>query len=171
MQRLLVRSVCLVLAVVSSAAASAHTERFTAPPCEPSTALDGIDLDALRAAPLTRDDLKAFRRIENAHGQIQEWTAMLAARLRAGERPRQPDPALDGRAAGQIARMQEIYAGTAATPIVTRAFGALADADRARLRALSEMTTSVFDPTRYHCLDAAVSRIWEAILTWRKKIP
>lgn len=121
------------------------------------------------SGPLTGRDLKAIHYVENAHGQLEEWSERLLARLERGLGPRDPEPILDGRADLQTAKIRVTYAGYVDSPRLAALFRALAAAHVERLEAVRARLAGAdgSDGAAYRELDARVAELITRIRNWR----
>lgn len=134
-----------------------------AEPSEPRVvaALDDVTISA--------KDLKTLHYMQNAHGQLDEWSLRLLARLERGIGPRAHEPILDGRADLQVKKIAVTYALYAKTPELAATLQELADAHGDRLVALQRMVSEGPDRGAYERLDQPVQEIVTALRNWSKK--
>ena len=104
-------------------------------------------------------DLKTLHYMENAHGQLEEWSLRLLSRLELGRGPRDSDPILDGRADLQVKKLAITYASYTKNPQLADALRRLAAAHGQRLAALQSMVAEGPDRERYLALDREVQLI------------
>lgn len=124
---------------------------------------------SLQATEITARDLKTLHYVQNAHGQLDEWSLRLLSRLYKGEGPRERDPILDGRADLQVRKIAVTYAGyTHSEPLRTTLL-ALAEAHEKRLRVLQAMTISEFDAGKFSKLNAPVQELVAALQKWSEQ--
>lgn len=147
----------LVLVLAAGAAgASATDERATM-------------VASLNATEITARDLKALHYVQNAHGQLDEWSFRLLSRLHSGEGPRANDPIFDGRADLQVQKIAVTYAGYTKSEPLRRALIALAGAHEKRLRVLQAMSVSEADPETFKKLNAPVQELVAELRKWSEQ--
>lgn len=134
-----------------------------------AAAPDQHALASLSGVTITARDLKTLHYMENAHGQLEEWSRRLLSRLEQGMGPREKDPILDGRADLQVQKIAVTYAGYTKTPQLAVTLRQLADAHAKRLAALQRMVDAGADRTRYDSLDAPVQRVVAALNRWSQR--
>ncbi len=135
------------------------------PPAAPAAAAASGE-----AGPITGHDLKAIHYVENAHGQLEEWTDRLLARLDRGLGAREPEPILDGRAALQTAKIRVTYAGYVDSERLAALFRELSEAHDARLEAVRARLAGADDEAHralHRELDARVDELITRIRDWR----
>lgn len=120
----------------------------------------------LKATQRNARDLKAVGYVENAHGQLDEWTNRLVSRLELGVGPRKSDPIIDGRSSLQVSKLRITYAGYAKSPAVIGAIYALADAHERRLALAGQMLDSRVDRDSYAALSQDIEHLIQIIRTW-----
>lgn len=126
-------------------------------------------LAELNATEITARDLKTLHYMQNAHGQLDEWSFRLISRLRKGEGPRARDPIFDGRADLQVKKIAVTYAGYTHSEPLRQSLIALADAHEKRLRALQAMAASDVDINSFEKLNAPVQQLVAALLEWSER--
>ncbi|NNF52004.1 MAG: hypothetical protein HKN59_06170 [Gammaproteobacteria bacterium] len=126
-------------------------------------------LASLNATELTARDIKTLHYVQNAHGQLDEWSFRLLSRLKKGQGPREREPILDGRADLQVQKIAVTYAGYTHTDALKETLAALADAHEKRLRVLQAMTVSDVDAERFKKLNAPVQELVAALREWSEK--
>ncbi len=126
-------------------------------------------LASLNATEITARDLKALHYVQNAHGQLDEWSFRLLSRLHKGQGPRSNDPILDGRADLQVQKIAVTYAGYTHSEPLRRTLLALADAHEKRLRVLQAMSVSEADTESFKKLNAPVQELVAALRLWSEQ--
>ncbi len=124
---------------------------------------------ALNARPIDARDLKTLHYLENAHGQLEEWTSRLLSRLENGMGPRDKDPVLDGRADLQVQKIAITYASYTTNDALSHALKHLAQAHRIRLTALQTMVETGADRNQFEELSTPVTELISELRTWSKK--
>lgn len=124
---------------------------------------------ALNARPIDARDLKTLHYLENAHGQLEEWSKRLLSRLENGMGPRTKDPVLDGRADLQVQKIQITYASYTKNHALSQSLQHLAQAHRDRLTALQAMVDSGADRNQFDALSTPVNELITDLRTWSKK--
>lgn len=124
---------------------------------------------SLGATAITSRDLKTLHYVQNAHGQLEEWSFRLLSRLQKGEGPRQRDPIFDGRADLQVQKIAVTYAGYTHSEPLRETLIALADAHEKRLRVLQAMTVSEVDANTFKKLNAPVQELVAALREWSEQ--
>lgn len=124
---------------------------------------------SLKATDITARDLKTLHYVQNAHGQLDEWSFRLLARLQRGDGPRKRDPVFDGRADLQVKKIAVTYAGYTHSEPLRRTLIALVDAHERRLRALQAMLASEVDAEAFKQLDAPVQELFTALHEWSEQ--
>ncbi|NNF60520.1 MAG: hypothetical protein HKO55_03375 [Gammaproteobacteria bacterium] len=124
---------------------------------------------SLQAAGIDARDLKAIGYVENAHGQIDEWSDRIIARLQQGMDARGNSPIVDGRARFQVQKLRVTYAGYTRNKALIDAINLLAAAHERRLDAVDEMLRSGVDEQRYEATSDEVDELIAAIRNWRSK--
>lgn len=124
---------------------------------------------ALNARPIDARDLKTLHYMENAHGQLEEWTGRLLSRLENGMGPRDKDPVLDGRADLQVQKIAITYASYTTNDALSHALKDLAHAHRIRLTALQTMVETGADRNQIEGLSTPVTELISELRTWSKK--
>ncbi len=158
-QLLLAVALCTLLAVAANEALAGAEPA----PRQPSTAatLDAVAIDAR--------DLKTLHYMENAHGQLEEWSLRLLSRLENGLGPRDDDPILNGRADLQVQKIAITYAGYTRTAPLGARLRDLAEAHQARLDALKRMVAAGPDRSVYENHDAPVQAHVQTLRQWSQK--
>jgi hypothetical protein len=137
------------------------------PLAEGSDVVTGADSRAdLAAAPVTARDLKTLQYMENAHGQLEEWTSRLFSRLQNQLGPRAPDPMLDGRADLQVQKISVTYAGYTQTEPLARLLRDLADAEQRRVDTVRAMIREGPDESAWAAANAPVQQLVQFIRDW-----
>ncbi|NND61085.1 MAG: hypothetical protein HKN49_12540 [Gammaproteobacteria bacterium] len=126
-------------------------------------------LASLNATEITARDLKALHYVQNAHGQLNEWSFRLLSRLHSGQGPRSNDPIFDGRADLQVKKIGVTYAGYTHSEPLRRTLAALAEAHAKRLRVLQAMSVSDVDAKSFKKLNAPVQELVTALREWSEK--
>lgn len=126
-------------------------------------------LASLNATELTARDIKTLHYVQNAHGQLDEWSFRLLSRLHTGQGPREREPILDGRADLQVQKIAVTYAGYTHSDALKETLSALADAHEKRLRVLQAMTVSEVDSEKFKKLNAPVQELVAALREWSEK--
>ena len=126
-------------------------------------------LALLNTTEINARDLKTLHYVQNAHGQLDEWSFRLLSRLHTGQGPREKDPILDGRADLQVKKIAVTYAGYTHSPALKEMLAALAGAHEKRLRVLQAMTVSDVDPEKFKKLNAPVQELVAALREWSEK--
>ncbi len=126
-------------------------------------------LASLQATEITARDLKALHYMQNAHGQLDEWSFRLLSRLQNGQGPRERDPIFDGRADLQVKKIAVTYAGYTHSEPLRQTLIALADAHEKRLRALQAMTVNEVDAETFNKLNAPVRELVTALREWSEQ--
>jgi len=140
------------------------------PLAESSDFVPGTDPVAdLATVPVTARDLKTLQYMENAHGQLEEWTSRLFARLKNGVGPRAPDPMLDGRADLQVQKISVTYAGYTHNEALARVLRELAEVEQRRVDAVREMIREGPDESAWAAADAPVQQIVQFIRDWSER--
>lgn len=121
---------------------------------------------ALESAHINARDLKTLHYVENAHGQLEEWSGRLFARLKNGLGPREPDPMLDGRADLQVQKISVTYAGYTHTEPLARLLRELADAEQRRVDAVRKMIDEGPNEAAWAAVNAPVQHIVNFIRDW-----
>lgn len=132
----------------------------------------GVDAPAeelLGAVTITSRDLKTLHYMENAHGQLEEWSRRLLSRLQRGSGPRDQDPILDGRADLQVKKIEVTYAGYTHTPELAEVLRRLAAAHLERLQALQRMVRTGADREQFNELDAPIQQLVGLMQSWSKQ--
>lgn len=124
---------------------------------------------ALNAKTITARDLKTLHYMENAHGQLEEWSKRLLSRLENGMGPRGKDPVLDGRADLQVQKIAITYASYTHNDALSDTLRYLAQAHRARLSALQSMVDAGPDRQRFEMLSTPVTELITELRTWSEK--
>lgn len=118
--------------------------------------------------PVNARDLKALHYMENAHGQLEEWSLRLLSRIELGMGPREREPILDGRAVLQVRKIAVTYSGFTRTPALAEALEKLAAAHKARLGAVQAMVETGVNRNLYEQLDSEVQDLVGQLRTWSK---
>lgn len=126
-------------------------------------------LASLNSTQINARDLKALHYVQNAHGQLDEWSFRLLSRLQTGEGPRERDPIFDGRADLQVQKIAVTYAGYTHSAPLRNTLTALADAHEKRLRVLQAMSVSEVDAEKFKKLNAPVQELVAALREWSEK--
>lgn len=122
------------------------------------------------AGPVSGHDLKAIHYVENAHGQLEEWTDRLLARLDRGLGARASEPILDGRADLQTAKIRVTYAGYVDSEPLAGLFRELSRAHTERLDMVRARLGGAGGPAHeaaYRDADARVDELINRIRDWR----
>lgn len=128
-----------------------------------------ILLASLNATDITARDLKALHYVQNAHGQLDEWSFRLLSRLHTGQGPRANDPIFDGRADLQVRKIAVTYAGYTKSEPLRRTLIALAGAHEKRLRVLQAMSVSGSDPETFKKLNVPVQELVAELRKWSEQ--
>lgn len=139
---------------------------FTAAASSPSR--DAL-AQALDATTISARDLKTLHYLQNAHGQLEEWSLRLLARLEQGLGPRSNEPIVNGRADLQVQKIAVTYAGYTQNPALSHALRAVADAHKKRLDGLKSMLQGGVSRTTYQELDAPVQSLVATLQSWSEK--
>lgn len=131
-------------------------------------AADSMDAQ-LSVEPVTARDLKTLQYMENAHGQLEEWTSRLFARLKRDLGPRQGEPVLDGRADLQVQKISVTYAGYTHNDALARLLRELADAEQRRVDTVRRMIREGPDEAAWAAADAPVQQIVKFIRDWSER--
>lgn len=126
-------------------------------------------LASLNATAITARDIKTLHYVQNAHGQLDEWSFRLLSRLHSGQGPREGDPIFDGRADLQVQKIAVTYAGYTRSAPLRNTLTALADAHEKRLRVLQAMTLSEVDAEKFRKLNAPVQELVAALRKWSEQ--
>ncbi|NNF15093.1 MAG: hypothetical protein HKN70_00025 [Gammaproteobacteria bacterium] len=124
---------------------------------------------ALHAKTINARDLKTLHYMENAHGQLEEWSNRLLSRLENGMGPRGKDPVLDGRADLQVQKIAITYASYTHNDALSETLRHVAQAHRTRLTALQSMVDAGPDRQQFELLSDSVNELITELRTWSEK--
>ena len=128
-----------------------------------------VAADALTDKRISARDLKTLDYVENAHGQLEEWTGRLYHRLENGLGPREHDPLLDGRADLQVQKISVTYAGYTHNAALADVLHELSAAEQKRLDAVRRMIDDGIDEKAWRDLSEPVHRYMTFLREWREQ--
>ena len=147
---------------ISANAATSH-------PTVGNSANSADTVAALNELAIDARDLKTLHYLENAHGQLEEWSNRLLSRLENGMGPRNKEPVLDGRADLQVQKIAITYASYTKNDVLSQALQHLAQAHRTRLTALQTMVETGANRNEFDELSTPVIQLINELRTWSKK--
>ena len=159
-QKILHAVLCLLAAVAVSVVDPAGAA--------PDRNVDDL-LAALDATAIDAKALKTLGYVQNAHGQLDEWSLRLMARMGRGLGPRERDPILDGRADLQVKKIAVTYAGYTDNAALADVLAALATAHGRRLAAVTSMVGNGTDPETFAALNVPIERIRAHLAHWSEQ--